>query len=63
MPAESTRYRDQKATEPEWPSKKTSRTATMEKRVVAIAIAIAAVFLLAWYFVPGDLPFTPPVPR
>ena len=58
MPAESTQYR-----EPEWPSKKTSRTATMEKRVVAIAIAIAAVFLLAWYFVPGDLPFTPPVPR
>ena len=31
--------------------------------VPAIAIAIAAVFLLGWYFVPGDLPFTPPVPR
>jgi len=44
-------------------SKKTSGPATMEKRVVAIAIAIAAVFLLGWYFFPGDLPITPPVPR
>jgi hypothetical protein len=44
-------------------SKKTSGAATMEKRVVAIAIAIAAVFLLGWYFFPGDLPITPPAPR
>ena len=58
MPAESMQYRDQEATEPEGPSKK---TATI--RVVGIAIAIVAVFLLGWYFVPGDLPFTPPVPK
>jgi hypothetical protein len=68
MPAENMQYRDQNATEsegvlskdstPEGPSKKTATT-----RVVAIAIAIVAVFLLGWYFVPGDLPFSPPVPR
>ena len=58
MPAENMQYRDQNGTEPEEPSKKTATT-----RVVAIAIAIVAVFLLSWYFVPGDLPFSPPVPR
>jgi hypothetical protein len=54
---ESTQHRDQIATELEGPSKKTATTG-----VVAIAIAIVAVFLLGWYFVPGDLPFSPPVP-
>jgi hypothetical protein len=37
---------------------------TTRRRVIAIAIAIVAVLLLGWQFIyPGDLSFSPPVPR